>query len=493
MFKKILIANRGEIAVRIVRTCREMGITAVAMYEAADQQSLHVRLADECVELVSDEGFLDGAAIIELAQRCGADAIHPGYGFLAEDVGFIRACQMAGLAFIGPPVEVVQGVRDKLAALSTVRAAGFATVMSSPISFGVDDLAALRAAAGELEYPLVIKSCNGGRGPGERLARSPQQLLRAMQRAQAESRVVFGSQEVYLERAILPAHQVAVQVLGDGQGNLVHLGDREGSLVLGNRKVVEETPSPSLTPEQRHVLCETAVAIARLFNYQNAGTVEFLVDEAGQFYFTEIKARIQVEHPLTELVTRLDLVREQIRIAAGEPLGWTQQDVQPQGWAMLCRINAEDPWNHFLPSPGQVDMLRLPGGPEIRVDTYVYCGCRVPDTYDPLLAKLSVWGADRQLCLQRMQRALEGLKLTGLATNLPVLQRVFTSSAFIKGAYTTDLLRQPLGEFVDLQEHLRDLAAIAAILYLRRNAPESPTVSPRTQSGWHRASRRLAS
>lgn len=491
MFKKILVANRGEIAVRIVHTCREMGIPVVALYEPIDRHSLHVRLADECIELTTPNSFMDGEAIIHLAQTCGADAIHPGYGFLAEEADFIRACDAAGIAFIGPPADVVQTVRDKLAVLAKVRAAGFPTVTSSPISFGIDDVETLSMAAEELAYPLVIKSCSGGRGPGERLARSPAYLLRAIQRAQAEARVVFGNQRVYLERAILPAHQMAVQILGDGHGNLVHLGEREGSLVHGNRKVVEETPSPSLTSVQRAELCETAVAIARLFHYQNAGTVEFLLDEAGQFYFTEIKSRIQVEHPLTELVTRIDLIREQIRIAAGDSIEFVQSDVQMQGWAMLCRVKAEDPWNHFLPSPGPIQQVRLPGGGEIRVDTYVYSGCHVPAVYDPLIAKVSAWAPNRALCLQRMRRALEDFKLLGTATNLPLLQRVFLSPAFQEGVYTTDLLTHPIDKGINVNGHVRDLAAAVAILYVRRNELGNSTTPQRLQSGWHRTSRRL--
>ena len=312
-----------------------------------------------------------------------------------------------------------------------------------------------------------------------------------MQRAQAESRAVFGNQQVYLEKAILPAHQVAVQILADGQGNLVHLGEREGSLVIGNRKVVEETPSPSLTPTQQEQLWETAVAIARLFNYQNAGTVEFLIDESGQFFFTEIKARIQVEHPVTELVTRVDLVREQICVAAGEPLRFTQQEALPRGWAMLCRIKAEDPWNQFLPSPGQIQMLRLPGGPEVRVDTYVYCGCDVPEAYDPLIAKLAVWAPDRETCLLRMRRALEDFKLVGTPTNLPVLQRVFWEEAFLHGVYNTDLLAHPLPAEEKKNGHLRDLAAAVAVLHARRYQQGSVMQPERLQSGWHRFSRRL--
>ncbi len=490
MFKKILIANRGEIAVRIVRTCREMGIPAVALYEKADQGSLHVRLADEAVEIAATD-FMDADRVLAIAQERGVDAVHPGYGFLAEESPFIRACADSGITFIGPPADIVDRVRDKLDTLSKVRAAGFPTVESSPISFGLEDLEALREAADELEYPLVIMSCSGGRGPAERLVRAPQTLLRTIERAQAEARAVYGNQRVYLERAIMPAHQLAVQVLADQEGNLVHLGEREGSLLRGSRKLIEESPSPSLSETQRSEICETAVAITRLIGYENAGTVEFLMDADGNFYFTEIKSRIQVEHPLTEMLTRIDLVREQLRIAAGEPLGYTQQDVVTKGWAMLCRVNAEDPWNHFMPSPGRLQTMRLPGGPEIRVDTYMYCGCYVPPQYDPLIAKLIVWGADREACLQRMGRALEDFKLVGTATNLPLLQRVFAAPEFSAGVYSTGLLSHRLmgGQREDSQ--LRDLAVAAALLFLRRNEMGSATIPDRVRRGWHRSSRRL--
>ncbi|MCA9973593.1 MAG: ATP-grasp domain-containing protein, partial [Anaerolineales bacterium] len=443
MFQKILVANRGEIAVRIVRTCREMGIAALALYAPADAQALHVRLADECAALPGPDGFMDGAALLRLAVARGADAIHPGYGFLAEEADFVQACAAAGVTVIGPPAGVLAGVRDKLGALARVRAAGFATVATSPMTFDVGDEAALAQAADELAYPLVVKACRGGRGPGARLVRRAADLLPAMRRAQAEARAVYSSQQVYLEQAILPAHQVAVQVLGDAAGAIIHLGAREGSVQLGNRKLVEEQPAPGLTAVQQEKLCETAVAIARLFGYQNAGTVEFLVDEAGQCYFTEIKARIQVEHTLTEMVTRIDLVQAQIELAAGAPLAWTQAAVQPRGWAMMCRIKAEDPERGYLPSPGGVDHLRLPGGPEIRVDTYVYCGSEVPAAYDPLIATVCVWGAERASCLARLRRALEDFKLVGLPTNLPLLQQVLRTAGFVDGRYTTELLARP--------------------------------------------------
>lgn len=491
MFKKVLIANRGEIAVRIIRTCRDMGIMTVAIYEPSDISSLHVRLADECVEMASADGFMDANLIVSLAKERGVDAIHPGYGFLAEEMEFILACEAAGIAFIGPSSGVVRAARDKLGALARVRAAGLPTVESSPISFDVMDVEALRFAADELDYPLVIKSCSGGRGPGERLVRSPEQLARAMHRSQAEARAVFGNQRVYLERAVLPAQQVAVQILADQYGHVIHLGDREGSLQYGNRKIIEESPSPSLTPTQQVEICETAVSIARLFDYCNAGTVEFLVDSDGRFYFTEIKSRIQVEHPLTEMLSRLDLVREQLLIAAGNPLSYRQEDVHLRGWSMMCRINAEDPWNHFLPSPGHLEHMRIPGGPEVRIDSFVYCECDVSPNYAPLLAKLIVWGEDRNICLQRMRRALEDVKIIGVTTNLPLLQRVCQSSNFLQGIYDTDLLAHPFDKVAEANGHLQDLAVIAAVIFARRDHIHEPKMPERLISGWHRQSRRL--
>jgi acetyl/propionyl-CoA carboxylase alpha subunit len=491
MFKKILIANRGEIAVRILRTCRELGIATLALYEAPDRNSLHVRLADECVLLQSPGGFMDQAAIVAIALEHGAEAIHPGYGFLAEEAGFVRACTAAGIAFIGPPAEVMDSVRNKIAALQRVRAAGFPTVQHSAQSFLPRTLEVLRASAGQLGYPLVVKSCSGGRGRGERLVSAPEQLAEAVRRAQVEARHVYGDERVYLERAILPVHQIGVQVLGDADGNLIHLGEREGSLQSGNQKIVEETPAPSLTIEQRERLWTMAVAIARLFNFQNAGTVEFLLDTAGQFYFTEIKARIQMEHPLTEMVSRVDLVREQIQIAAGQPVTFQQDQIRLEGCAIECRVSAEDPWHHFLASPGHLRRVRLPGGPEVRVDTYVYCGCDVPAQYDPLIAKLIVWGRERAHAVQRTQRALEDFTLIGPPNNLAQLQQILRHPAFERGLYTTDLLSHPLEAGIDGDVARRDLAVAVALLHARRNQAFRPSLPERLTTQWHRDSRRL--
>jgi acetyl-CoA carboxylase, biotin carboxylase subunit len=491
MFKKVLIANRGEIAVRVIRTCREMGILTVALYETADQGSLHVRLADECVRLESPAGFLDQAAILAIAQAKGVDAIHPGYGFLAERTDFAAAVTAAGITFIGPPADSMELARYKIGALARAREAGFATVAHSHTSFDEGQFMALQVEAERLGYPLVVKSCHGGRGAGERLVRSPERLAEAVRQAQAESYAVYDDRRVYLERAILPARQVNVQIVADNQGNVIHLGEREGSLQMGHRKVLEESPAPCLMQAQRERLWQTAVDLARLFHYQNVGTVEFLLAEDGQFYFTEIKARIQAEHPLTEMVTRIDLVREQIRLASGQPLGLTQQDIDLRGWAMLCRVNAEDPWHNFMPSPGHLQRVRLPMGIEVRVDTFVYSGCDVSAQYDPLLAKLTVWGPDRPTCLARLRCALEDFKLVGAPTNLPTLQQLLHEPALAQGDYTTDFLTHPLGEVENGDGYARDLAVAAAVLAMRRTHLFTPSRPERLNSGWHQDSRRM--
>lgn len=491
MFKKILIANRGEIAVRIVRTCREMGIETIVLYDQADLGSLHVRLADQCVELSSHLDFGDVDTILKIAKDRQIDAIHPGYGFLAERPDFIRACEEAGIAFVGPSSAVVNLMRGKLNALEMARAEGFRTVEHAPITFGPDDIEGLQKAASELSYPLVIKSCRGGRGRGERLVRSPNQLVEGLRRAQAESQVVFGDRQVYVEKAILPAHQIAVQILADKFGNVIHLGEREGSIINSNQKVLEESPAPCLTQEQREEVWETAVSLAKLFKYENAGTVEFLVNGDGSFYFTEFKARIQIDHPVTETRCGIDLIREQILIAAGKPLQWKQEDINLSGWAMLMRINAVDPWRHFLPSPGVISQMRLPGGPKIRVDSYVYPGCNVPAQYDPIIAKLTVWATNREICTQRLQRALQDFACAGIPTNLPLLQQIVQEPAFLAGEYDTEFLTRPLQEEPEPASHLPDLAVAAAVYFMRRHQQFSPSTPERFQTRWHKDSRRL--
>jgi acetyl-CoA carboxylase biotin carboxylase subunit len=492
MFQKLLIANRGEIAVRILRACRSLGVATLALFQPDDLGSLHVRLADECVEIKTQGGFLDQDEILRIAIEGGADAIHPGYGFLAEREDFIRQCETAGVTFIGPPAAVVEAARQKIQALQRAEEAGFPTPEHSAMLFSDADLPDLLDETERLGYPLVVKSCRGGRGRGERLIWSPDRLVKAVQAAQSEAQVVYGDRRVYLEKAVLPAHQIGVQVVGDGNGRYIHLGEREGSLRYGNQKLIEETPAPCLTPTRRRELWQAALELARLFEIQNVATVEFLVDEAGGFYFTEIKPRIQIEHPLTEMVSGVDLVREQIQIAAGAPLSIAQEAVRLEGWAMQCRISAEDPWRQFMPNPGYLHMVRLPGGPGVRVDTYVSSGSYIPAEYDPLVVKLVAWGVDRQESLGRLRQALRECQLTGTPTNLPLIQRILSQPAFIDGCYTTELLPEPVEDIASSGEgYHRDLAAIAAIAYLRHKQISRPVVPERVLGGWHRESRRL--
>lgn len=492
MFKKILIANRGEIAVRIIRTCREMDIETVAVYTENDRMSMHVRLADTAVCLESPDDLMNAERLIAIGLEHGVDAVHPGYGFLAEEASFIRGCEAAGMTWIGPSAEIVELLRTKTEALKKAREAGFLTVPHSNDSFGVGDLDQLQAAAAELGYPIIIKSCSGGRGRGERMVMSPDELAEAVRKSQVEGQAVYRNRRVYLEKAILPAYQVGVQIVADGHGNLIHMGEREGSLLQNGQKIVEEAPARCVNDEQRRDLWHTAVELGKLFNYENVGTVEFVVDDDGRCYFSEIKARIQVEHALTEMLTRVDTVRQQIQIAAGMPVSLTQDEVWLGGHAMLCRVSASDPWHHYRPSPGRLDRVRLPGGPEVRVDTYVYCGCDVPATYDPLLAKVTVWAKTREQCLTRMQRTLEDFVLLGPPTNIPLLQQVLHAPRFVDGSYGTQY-RVPLrsNSASIPTEHLRNLAIATAVVHLRRNAMVAPAISERLRGGWHRSSRRL--
>ncbi len=368
--------------------------------------------------------------------------------FLAEQPAFIRACEQAGLVFIGPSAEVVEQLKDKIATLNRVQAAGFATPHHSLISFDEGDLEALRAEAGRVGYPLVIKSCSGGRGRGTRVVRTPDQLDEVVRHAHAGAAAVFGDRRVYLERAIFPSRYVEVQLLGDQHGNLVHLGERDSSIQRNNQKIVTESPAPYLSLAQREQLWQAAVPIARLFGCRSACTVEFVVDRDGGLFFTEIKPRIQVEHPVSE-------------------------------------------WNNFLPSPGRVDLFRAPGGPHVRVDTYAYSGCEIPLRFDPLFAKLIVWGQDRGECLNRLRRALEECLVTGIQTNLPLLHSICGDPDFVRGAYTTEFSRRPIAGPQPPERELRDLAVAAAVAHALRSSTAQPSMNERVLSGWHQSSRRL--
>lgn len=509
MFKKILIANRGEIAVRIQRTCRELGIPSVALYTPADGNSLHVRFADECVPLESPKVFVEIERILEIAEQFQVDAIHPGYGFLAERADFIRACEERGVTFIGSTSAEMEGYIDKIAVLEKAERNGFTVVEHSKQIYSEIDLDAIAKEAQRLGYPVVVKSIRGGRGRGEKLVNSPVELERAIRRAQSEAQAVYGQRCVYLEKALMAAHQVTVQILGDQYGKRIHLGDREGSILYGNQKLFEESPSPFLGEEKRREILDTALRLADLFEVNNLASIEFLVSPSGEFHFTEIKPRIQIDHPLTEMRSRLDLLREQIRISAGEALGITQEQVSLNGHAMECRVTAQDPWKGFLPSPGNLRTVRFPSGFEVRVDSHISGGCEISSEYDPLIAKLTVWGMNRQECFQRMKRALNEVRINGVRSNLLLLKFLTNWPAIEKGVYdTSHAVRQVIedrlnrlpedglvsqsAEITNSAElRMQELAAAVAIYYARRSQMVSPSIPERLNTGWHRQSRKL--
>ncbi len=492
MFKKILIANRGEIAVRIIRTCREMGIATVALYTVADRDSLHVRLADEAMQLHSAERYGAADEVLAVARQLGVDAIHPGYGFLAEEADFAERCAQAGITFVGPSPAVIRSLRNKVEAMDVVKRAGYRVPLYAELPEGELDEAYLAQRAEEVGYPLVVKSARGGRGRGARVVITPERLAEAVATARREAEMIYGDDHLYLERVIAPSHYVVVQILADAHGNMVHLGEREGSLLRHNQKLIEESPAPSLQDEQRQALWRMALDIAHLFHYQNTGAVEFLVDSAGNFHFTEVKARIQIEHAVSEMVSDVDIVREQIRIAAGEALGRSQADIHLSGWAMQCRVNAEDAWNDYLPSPGLISRFRLPQGPDVRVDTYGYVGCEIPLRFDPLLANLIVKADTRDACVQRMRRALQEFRVVGVQTNLPLHMQILHDEKFAAGDYDTRFMTNFRFETKCRDEEVRqDLAAMVAVAYtLRRRIGKSQTPE-RIQTGWHRSARRL--
>ncbi|MGQ9512056.1 acetyl-CoA carboxylase biotin carboxylase subunit [Thermodesulfitimonas sp.] len=448
MFNKILIANRGEIALRIIRACKELGIKTVIVYSEADRESLPVRLADEAFCIgppPATKSYLNIANIVSVAEVVGAEAIHPGYGFLAENASFAEICLNYGITFIGPPVVALEKMGAKAVARKTVAEAGVPVV---PGSEGViRDPADALALAREIGYPVLIKASAGGGGRGMRVVHNQAELERALKSAQAEAEAAFGNQEVYLEKYVEEPRHIEFQVLGDQQGNIVYLGERDCSIQRRNQKLLEEAPSVALTPALRKKMGEAAVRAARAVGYYSAGTVEFLLDKHNNFYFIEMNTRIQVEHPVTEMVTGRDLVKEQIRIAAGEPLGYRQADIRIEGWAIECRINAEDPVRNFAPCPGRVATYLPPGGPGIRVDSAVYSGYVIPPYYDSLIAKLIAWGRDREEAIARMERALEEFIIEGVPTTIPFHRRVLQNAFFRRGeVYTNFVQRRILTE-----------------------------------------------
>ena len=444
---KVLIANRGEIAVRIIRACRESGIRTVAVCSQADRLALHAQIADECICIgpaPSKDSYLNDKAILSACELTGADAIHPGFGFLSENAKFARMCGRCGITFIGPSPEAIEGMGNKARAKETMKRAGVPVIPGSdgPVP---DKETALRVA-GEIGYPVMVKASAGGGGRGIRLVRSPRELEEAMDAAAQEALSFFGDASIYIEKFIENPRHIEVQILADQYGNVVHLGERDCSLQRRNQKVLEESPSPfaGMTDELREKMGQAARAAARAVGYSNAGTIEFLVDKWGDFYFMEMNTRIQVEHPITELVTGVDLVRSQLRIAAGEPLPFTQEDISISGHAIECRINAESPAKDFRPSPGTIKALYLPGGPGVRIDSAVYAGYTIPPYYDSMIAKLITYAPTRQVAIAKMQWALAECIVDGVDTNIDFQLRLIRSQRFLEGSYDVGYL----GEFL---------------------------------------------
>ncbi|QGQ45440.1 acetyl-CoA carboxylase biotin carboxylase subunit [Metabacillus sediminilitoris] len=441
MFKKVLIANRGEIAVRIIRACREMGIETVAVYSEADKEALHVMLADEayCIgKTAAKDSYLNIPNLISVATITKVDAIHPGYGFLAENADFAEICAKCNLVFIGPDPEAINKMGAKAVARDTMKQAGVPTV---PGTDGLieDDREALLVAS-EIGFPVIVKATAGGGGKGMRLAYDENELNKAIRQAQQEAETAFGNPGVYLEKYLEEPRHVEIQIIADQYGNVVHLGERDCSIQRRHQKLVEESPSPALNEELRREMGDAAVKAAEAVHYHGAGTVEFLLDKHGRFYFMEMNTRIQVEHPVTELVTGIDLIKEQISVAAGYPLSFNQSDIHIKGWAIECRVNAENPAKNFMPSPGQVDMYLPPGGFGVRIDSAVYPGYTVSPFYDSMVAKVIVLGKDREEAIEKMKRALNEFIITGINTTIPFHLKLLEHEAFVNGDFNTKFL-----------------------------------------------------
>ena len=442
---KVLIANRGEIALRILRSCRELGIGTVAVYSTVDRSALHVQLADEAVcvgEGPSNKSYLNIPNILAAATSRGVDAIHPGYGFLAENDRFAEMCRDHGITFIGPSPHAIRSMGDKSTAKSTMQAVGVPTVPGSEGLLPNPETAAELAAA--MGYPVMIKATAGGGGRGMRLVPSPDQLVQLYKAAQGEADAAFGNPGLYMEKFIDRPRHVEVQILADRHGNVVHLGERDCSIQRRHQKLLEEAPSPALDPELRRRMGEAAVAAARSINYEGAGTVEFLLDRSGGFYFMEMNTRIPVEHPVTEMVTGIDLIAEQLRIAGGEPISVRQEDIQMKGHAIECRINAEDALHNFRPAPGRITGWLPPGGPGVRVDSHVYTGYDIPPFYDSLIGKLIIWPPNRPAALERMKRALNECAITGIPTTVDFHLRMLDRPEFQAGDVHTKFVEQEM-------------------------------------------------
>lgn len=441
MFNKVLIANRGEIAVRVIRACRELGIRTVAVFSEADREALHVKMADEayCIgPTASKESYLNMTNLMSVASITQSDAIHPGYGFLAENANFAELCAACNITFIGPEAEAINKMGDKSVARETMKNAGVPTV---PGTEGlIEDLDEAVTIAAGIGYPVIVKATAGGGGKGMRVATNDDELRKVIRQAQKEAETAFGNPGVYLEKYLEEPRHIEIQVIADKHGNVAHLGERDCSIQRRHQKLVEEAPSPALTQELREQMGNAAVAAAKAVNYHGAGTVEFLLDKHGHFYFMEMNTRIQVEHPVTEMITGIDLIKEQISVAAGYPLSFAQQDITINGWAIECRINAENPAKNFMPSPGRVEGYLPPGGYGVRVDSAVYPGYQISPFYDSMVAKLIVWGKDRDEAIQRMKRALSEFVIEGVKTTIPFHLKLLEHEAFVSGDFNTKFL-----------------------------------------------------
>jgi acetyl-CoA carboxylase biotin carboxylase subunit len=502
MFKKILIANRGEIAVRILRACRELGIHSAAVFSDVDRRSLHVRLADEAYPIgpaASRESYLRIDKLMEVARRAGCDAVHPGYGFLAENAALPRACTEAGLTFIGPPAEAMEALGSKTAGRQLARRCDVPMVpgTNDPIEKTSD----AQALAHDMGYPVLLKAVAGGGGKGMRLVHGDVEFESAFRDAASEAMNAFGDARLYLEKYLERPRHIEIQILADAHGRVVSLGERECSIQRRHQKVIEEAPSPIVTPDLRKKMGDAAVRLARAGGYVNAGTVEFLVDQNLNFYFLEVNTRLQVEHPVTEQVTGLDLVKLQIAIAAGHRLPFAWESITPRGHAMEVRLYAEDPANNFFPSPGKILSCHVPSGPGIRLDDGVYEGWTVPNDYDPLLSKLIAWGNSREETIARLRRALEEYAITGIQTNAGLFLRILSESDFLRGEIHTkwldELLRRPgsvsatpSNEEVQINA-AADAVAIAAAVWQANQSARSSSSTPAEQpSHWKHEGRR---
>ena len=494
MIRKVLVANRGEIAVRIMRSCREMGIRTVAVYSDADRKAMHVLYADEAYHIgasPSSESYLNMDKILEVAKKSKAQAIHPGYGFLSENAVFSGKCQEAGIKFIGPSPYAISQMGDKITARKTMMAAGVPVVpgTESAITSEAEALKTIK----EIGLPVMIKASAGGGGKGMRLVKKEADIKSSIRAARSEARSAFGDDAVYIEKYIESPHHIEFQILADQHGNVIHLFERECSVQRRHQKIIEETPSPILTPEIREEMGKAAVAAAKAVDYEGAGTIEFIVDNNLNYYFLEMNTRLQVEHPITERVVGVDLVKEQIHIASGKPLSHKQEELKQNGHAIECRVYAEDASNNFMPAPGKVTHISIPYGVGVRVDGYIYEGFEIPIYYDPLIAKLIVWGRDRADAIERTIRALHEFKIAGVKNSLNFLENIMTAPDFVKGNYTTHFIDENMEHLMrkdPCQEDCEDMVIITAFLeYLYKIRKASPKEMTALKNNWKDYSR----